>query len=91
MSLSAKQDALTRIHGHCERAGRLHENVIMDEFCVTCGYHRKAAVRLLNLVLRSGAARRSGPKVIYDRAQVVPVFKAVWLASEPFARSRQWT
>jgi len=82
MSLSAKREALARIHGRYQRAGRLHKKIILDEFCATCGYHRKAAVRLLNRPLRTGPVRRSGPKVIYDRAQVLPVLKAVWLASD---------
>src|SRR6185312_10957182 len=82
MSLSSKREALARIHGRYQRAGRLHKKIILDEFCATCGYHRKAAVRLLNRPLRTGPVRRSGPKVIYDRAQVLPVLKAVWLASD---------
>ena len=48
MSLSAKREALARIHGRYQRAGRPHKTRILDEFCVTCGYHRKAALRLLN-------------------------------------------
>jgi hypothetical protein len=82
MSLSAKREALARIHGRYQRAGRPHKKIILDEFCATCGYHRKAAVRLLNRSLRSGPSKRSGPKVIYERAQVLPVLKAVWLASD---------
>jgi hypothetical protein len=82
MSLSAKREALARIHGRYQRAGRLHKKIILDEFCATCGYHRKAAVRLLNRPLSMGPPKRSGPKVIYERAQVVPVLKAVWLASD---------
>lgn len=82
MSLSAKREALARIHGRYQRAGRLHKKIILDEFCATCGYHRKAAVRLLNRPLRTARPRRSGPKIIYDPAQVLPVLKVVWLASD---------
>jgi hypothetical protein len=82
MSLPAKREALARIHGRYQRAGRLHKKVILDEFCATCGYHRKAAVRLLNRPLRTAPFRRSGPKIIYEPAQVLPVLKAVWLASD---------
>ena len=82
MSLSAKREALARIHGRYQRAGRRHKKIILDEFCATCGYHRKAAVRLLNRPLQTGPSKRSGPKVIYDRGQVLPVLKAVWLASD---------
>ena len=82
MSLSAKRESLLRIHGRYQRAGRPHKTRILDEFCATCGYHRKAALRLLNDPLPSARPRRSGPKIIYDPAQVRPVLKAVWLASD---------
>jgi hypothetical protein len=82
MSLSAKREALARIHGRYQRAGRLHKTRILDEFCATCGYHRKAALRLLNRALSTGPPKRSGPKIIYDPAEVLPVLKTLWLASD---------
>jgi hypothetical protein len=82
MSLSAKRETLARIHGRYQRAGRPHQTRILDEFCATCGYHRKAALRLLNRPLRAAAPKRSGPKITYEPAQVLPVLKAVWLASD---------
>ena len=82
MSSSAKREALARIHGRYQRAGRPHKTRILDEFCATCGYHRKAALRLLNRPLPSAAPKRSGPKITYEPAQVLPVLKAVWLASD---------
>jgi hypothetical protein len=82
MSLSAKRGALARIHGRYQRAGRPHKQRILDEFCATCGYHRKAALRLLNRPLPTAPPRRSGPKIIYDPSEVLPVLKPVWLASD---------
>jgi len=82
MSLSAKREALARIHGRYQRAGRPHKTRILDEFCATCGYHRKAALRLLNHPWPTAPPKRSGPKVIYDPVEVLPVLKAVWLASD---------
>jgi len=82
MSLSAKREALARIHGRYQRAGRAHKTRILDEFCATCGYHRKAALRLLNRPVPSEPPARSGPKIIYPPAQMLPVLKAVWLASD---------
>jgi hypothetical protein len=82
MSLSAKREALARIHGRYERAGRVHKTRILDEFCATCGYHRKAALRLLNRPLRTAPPRRSGPKLIYNPKEVLPILKAIWLASD---------
>lgn len=82
MSLSGKREALARIHGRYQRAGRRHKKIILDEFCATCGYHRKAAVRLLNRPLRTAPFKHCGPKIIYEPAEVLPVLKAVWLASD---------
>ena len=82
MSLSAKREALARIHGRYQRAGRPHKSRILEEFCATCGYHRKAALRLLNRPLPAAQPRRSGPKVRYDPQAVLPVLKALWLASD---------
>lgn len=82
MSLSAKREALARIHGRYQRAGRRHQTRILDEFCATCGYHRKAALRLLNRPLPSAPPKRSGPKIIYNPAEVLPILKAIWLGSD---------
>ena len=82
MSLSAKRESLARIQGRYQRAGRPHQRRILEEFCATCGYHRKSALRLLNRPLRTAPFKRPGPKIIYEPAEVLPVLKAVWLASD---------
>jgi hypothetical protein len=82
MSLSAKREALASLHGRYQRAGRPFKSRILDEFCATCGYHRKAALRLLNRPLPTTPPQRPGPKRTYDPALVLPVLKAVWLASD---------
>lgn len=82
MSLSAKRESLAQIHGRYQRAGRPHKTRILDEFCATCGYHRKSALRLLNRPQPTPPPKRPGPKILYDPAQVLPVLKAVWLASD---------
>ena len=86
MSLSAKRESLTRIHGRYQRAGRPHKTRILDEFCAICGYHRQAALRLLNQPLPTAPPKRSGPKLLYNPVQVLPVLKAVWLASDQLCR-----
>src|SRR5512134_3711783 len=82
MSLSAKRESLVQIHGRYQRAGRPHKTRILDEFCATCGYHRKAALRLLNRPLPTAPPKRPGPKVLYDPVEVLPVLKVIWLASD---------
>ena len=83
MSLSAKRESLARIYGRYQRAGRAHKQRILDEFCATCGYHRKSALRLLHRPLAPpGSRRRPGPKLTYDPVQLLPVLKAIWRDSD---------
>lgn len=83
MSLSAKRESLARIHGRYQRAGRPHKRRILDEFCATCGYHRKSALRLLNRSLAPPRARRRpGPKLTYDPVQLLPVLRVIWRESD---------
>jgi hypothetical protein len=82
MSLSGQRESLARIHGRHQRAGRPHKSRILWEFCATCGYHRKSALRLLNQPLHTTPPKRSGTKVSYDPVAVLPVLKCVWLASD---------
>src|SRR6059036_3533668 len=83
MSLSAKRESLARLHGRYQRAGRPHKQRILDEFCATCGYHRKSALRLLHRPLTVPTARaRPRPKLTYDPTVLLPVLKVIWLASD---------
>jgi len=88
MSLSAQRECLARIHGRYQRAGRPHKTLILSEFCAWCGDPPKSALRLLNHPLRTAPSKRSGPKIIYDPVEVLPVLKAVWLASDQLCSKR---
>jgi hypothetical protein len=72
MSLPSKREYLNRIHGRYQRAGRLHKSRILDEFCAIFGYHRKAALRLLNRSLLPASRHRPGPQPTYLTAVVLP-------------------
>lgn len=52
---------------------RPHKSRILDEFCLNCGDHRKAALRLLHRPPRAGPAKRSVPEIIYDPVALLPV------------------
>lgn len=62
--------------------GRQHKSRILDEFCLNCGYHRKAAIRLLRRPLPGPGRKRPGLKPVYDPAQLLPVLKTVWLGRD---------
>jgi len=82
MSIAAKTQYLGRIYDRYQRAGKQHKSKILDEFCAVCGYHRKAALRLLNRPRVGAAKRRPGPKPIYDAAKILGPLKTIWLSSE---------
>lgn len=82
MSLPSKREYLTKIHGRYQRAGKEHKSRILEEFCLICGYHRKAALRLLNRPLLQAPRRRPGPEPRYEPTVVLPPLKAIWLASD---------
>ncbi len=88
MSPAARREHLAESHGRYQRAGRPHKSLILGEFCLTCGYHRQSALRLLGRPLpATGAARpRPGPKPKYEPALLRPVCKVIWLASEQWCR-----
>jgi len=89
MSLSSKREYLARIHPRYQRVGREFKSRILDEFCLNCGYHRKAALRLL-LGPEPGALKekRPGPKPTYDAERLRPVLKIFWLASDQLCGKR---
>ena len=88
MSPTSKREHRAQIYDRYQRAGRPHKSLILGEFCQTCGYHRKSALRRLGRPLpAAGAARpRPGPKPKYDPAGLRPVLKVIWLASEQLCR-----
>ena len=48
MSWASRREYLRRIYPRYPRASWVEKQRILDEFCATCDYHRKYAVRLLN-------------------------------------------
>ena len=79
------------LRGKPRRTGRPHKTRILDEFCATCGYLRKTALRLLGRPLRPrGARARPGSKRTYDPGELLPGLKVIWLASDqPCSKLRQ--
>jgi transposase InsO family protein len=82
MSIEAKVQYLGRIYDRYQRAGRQHKGKILDEFCSVCGYHRKAALRLLNRPVARAVRHRPGPKPTYDAGKILGPLQTIWLSSE---------
>ncbi|MBM3120028.1 MAG: transposase family protein [Chloroflexi bacterium] len=69
------------------KATKEEKGKILDEFTQVTGFHRKAAIRLLNRVKRLTSARRRGRKRKYAR-EVTEALRDVWEASDRLCSKR---
>lgn len=83
MSSRSKREYLEAIYLRYKRACRKGKAVILDEFCATCGYHRKHAIRLLRKFKRflKPKHNKKGRKSLYNKDVIVKPLKRIWLAA----------
>jgi hypothetical protein len=83
MSSRSKREYLEAIYLRYKRAFRKEKAVILDEFCATCGYHRKHAIRLLRKFRRfiKPKHKKKGRKSLYNKNAIVKPLKRIWLAA----------
>jgi hypothetical protein len=83
MSSRSKRECLEAIYLRYKRACRNGKTVILDEFCATCGYHRKHAIRLLRKFRRfiKPKHKKKGRKSLYIKDVIVKPLKRIWLAA----------
>lgn len=80
MSPRTKREYVEAIHLRYKKATRKEKKGILDEFCATCGYHRKHAIRLLKRFKRftqpKGTHRGRTP--IYQGEALLKPLKEIW-------------
>ena len=80
MGHKAKWEYFRAIYERYHKAGRRLKHVILNEFCLNTGYHRKYAIRLLNGAPPGKRSRRAGRArrgVSYGH-QTLSILTAVW-------------
>jgi hypothetical protein len=86
MVLRSKRDYLESIRQRYRHAPRKAKGLILDEFCATCGYHRKYAIRLLRKPKRKSPVahvrKRPGPRSVYQHPELVTTLKRLWFATD---------
>ena len=82
MGRRSKREYLLAIYPRYREAGRAEKSRILDAFCSVCGYHRKAALRLLNGLPPSKRAPpwRRRPRW-RSRPEALAILRAVWEAA----------
>jgi len=83
MSSGSKKDYLRAIHRRYRHASRKEKARILDEFCATCGYHRKHAIRLLHTFRHFSVPKhkKRGRKSRYATEDILAPLKRIWLAA----------
>ena len=94
MSKMSKREYLRELKKKYCRSSKKHKTQLLDDFCEFAGYHRKAALRLVNNPLPRKKTRPIPRKKKYD-LETVEALKKLWFASgeicaerfHPFIRS----
>lgn len=83
MSPGARMECVESIYLRYKRASRKEKSLILDEFCATCGYHRKHAIRLLKNFKRftKPKLKKRGAPSIYNKPSITEPLKRIWLAA----------
>lgn len=83
MSPRSKREYLESIFVRYKRSSVDDKSKILDEFCSTCHYHRKHAIRLLNRFQRftRPKPKRSGKPSVYSTPALRKVLTNIWLAA----------
>ncbi len=83
MSPGARMEYLETIYLRYKRATRKEKSMILNEFYLNCGYHRKHAIRVLNNFKRftKPKPKKRGKPSVYNKTSVVEPLKRIWLAA----------
>jgi hypothetical protein len=83
MSPRSKKEYIEAIFLRYKKASYQERTIILDEFCATCGYHRKHAIRLLRRFRRfiKPKLRKRGRPPVYHREILLKPLKQIWLAA----------
>lgn len=82
MVLQSRREYLAAIRNRYRKARRKEKSVILGEFCATCGYNRKYAIRLLRKRDSDPSHRKPGPAFRYDKELLLLPLKRIWFATD---------
>jgi len=88
MVLQSRREYLEAIRGRYRRASKRAKTAILNEFCATCGYHRKYAIRLLRTRIPRLARRRPGPAPRYHDPSLLLALRRIWFATDQMCAKR---
>lgn len=83
MSPRARMEYLETIYLRYKRAALKEKTLILNEFCLNCGYHRKHAIRVLNNFKRftKPKPKKRGKPSKYNKPAILTPLKKIWLTA----------
>lgn len=83
MSPRSKKEYTELTHLRYKKVSRREKTKILDEYCATCGCHRKHAIRVLRGFKRftKPRARKRGKPTLYRKETILKPLKEIWLAA----------
>ncbi len=83
MSPQSKREYRETVHLRYKKASRNEKTAILDEFCATCGCHRKHAIRVLKGFKRftKPKPKKRGKPSLYQNEAIIKPLKEIWLAA----------
>jgi ribosomal protein L37E len=81
MNNESKNEYLAKIKPRYQKAAKLEKVTILDEFCSTCGYNRKYAIRKFNAKnppKNKYEYGKRGPRKKYGHPDIEIVLKSMW-------------
>jgi hypothetical protein len=83
MSPRSKREYREAVHLRYKNATRTEKTAILDEFCATCGCHRKHAIRVLKGFKRftKPKAKKRGKPTVYQKEEIRKPLKKIWLTA----------
>lgn len=83
MSPRSKKEYIEAIFLRYKQTSRNQKTIILNEFCATCGYHRKHAIRVLRHFKRfqKPIKKKRGRHSLYHTATILRPLKQIWLAA----------
>jgi hypothetical protein len=84
MSLKTRQETLARLRHFYKSAGREHKSKLIQDAIDLLGYHRKAAIRALNvgpLKKKASAPAFIGRPREFSPEKLLPLLKPIWFAA----------
>jgi len=83
MSPGARMEYLKAVYLRYKRASKKEKALILNEFCQSCGYHRKHAIRALNTFkhFTKPKPKKRGKASVYNKSSIIKPLKRIWLTS----------